>query len=226
MPKKINPMQVKQIAPAQIHPNVVYFDPALDWSKIFPKQINKAGNLIGDNWFIDKNRTSVNRREEIVTTYVNRCALAFDTETYTVPENRHAYMYVWQFLVHETVIIGRTWHEFAQLLAIIKQWLHLGLKTDKDDRTRAYECFIWIANINYEFNFTFKHLLTVDDIFAKGPTDLVSCVSNHMVFRDALVLSGGALKDIPTTYNTPTLKCVGDLDYTIPRNSQTVLTPQ
>lgn len=226
MPKKINPMQVKQIAPAQIHPKVVNFDPNLDWSKIFPKQLNKAGNMIADNWFIDKNRSSVNRREEIVTTYVNRCALAFDIETYTVPENRHAYMYIWQFLINETVVIGRTWHEFAQLIAIIKQWLHLGLKTDKDDRTRAYECFIWIANINYEFNFTFKHLLKVDDVFAKGPTDLVSCVSNHMVFRDALVLSGGALKDIPTTYNTPTLKCVGDLDYTIPRNSQTILTPQ
>lgn len=226
MAKKLNPMQVTQITPKQIVPKVLNYDKNLNWSSIFPKQKNKCGNLISDNWFYDKNRTSVNRKDEINSTYVNRCALAFDIETYTVPENRHAYMYIWQFLINETVIIGRTWAEFLELLDIIRRELCLGLVVSKDySRCTAYECYIWIANINYEFNFI-KHYLNTESIFAKGPTDLISFVTNHMVFRDALVLSGGGLKDIPATYNTPTLKCVGDLDYTMPRNSLTQLTPQ
>jgi len=226
MAKKLNPMQVTQITPNKIVPKVLNYSKNLNWSSIFPKQKNKSGNLISGNWFYDKSRTSVNRKDEINSTYVNRCALAFDIETYTVPETRHAYMYIWQFLINETVIIGRTWAEFLELLEIIKRELCLGLVVSKDySRCTAYECYIWIANINYEFNFI-KHYLNTEAIFAKGPTDLISFVTNHMVFRDALVLSGGALKDIPATYNTPTLKCVGDLDYNVPRNSLTQLSPE
>lgn len=223
---KKTPLQVKQQKVAAINAKQVWFKDVTNWAAIFPEQLNKAGNRDMKNWFNDRNRSKQNNAMgKGSSTYINRCALAFDIETYTVPESGHAYMYVWQFLINETVVMGRTWQEFIQLLNIIKHYLMLGPVIDKKGRCVEYECKCWIANINFEFGFI-KHYLDIERIFAKSASDLLSVATRHgIIFQEALVLAGvTSLKKIPKVYGTPTKKMVGDLDYTKPRNSQTTLT--
>lgn len=223
---KKTPLQVMQQKVAAINATQVWFKDVTNWAAIFPNQLNKAGNRDMKNWFYDRNRSKQNASmQKGSTTYISRCALAFDIETYTVPESGNAYMYVWQFLINETVVMGRTWQEFIQLLGIIRQQLMLGVVVDKKGRATEFECKCWIANINFEFNFM-KHYLDIERIFAKSASDLMNVATRQgIIFQEALVLAGvTSLKKIPKVYGTPTKKMVGDLDYTKPRNSKTPLT--
>lgn len=223
--KKKTPLQVKQQKVAAINAKQVWFKDVTNWAAIFPNQLNKAGNRDMKNWFYDRNRSKQNASmEKGSSTYVNRCALAFDIETYTVPESGNAYMYVWQFLINETVVMGRTWQEFIQLLDIINHYLMLGPVVDNKGRCTEYECKCWIANINFEFGFI-KHYLDIERVFAKSASDLISVSTRHsIIFQEALVLAGvTSLKKIPKVYGTPTKKMVGDLEYDKPRNSKTTL---
>ena len=225
--KKKTPLQVMQQKVAAINATQVWFKDVTNWAAIFPQQLNKAGNRNMKNWFYDRSRSRQNAAmQKGTSTYINRCALAFDIETYTVPESGNAYMYVWQFLINETVVMGRTWQEFIQLLGIINHYLMLGPVVDKKGRCTEYECKCWIANINFEFGFM-KHYLDIERVFAKSASDLLNVATRQgIIFQEALVLAGvTSLKKIPKVYGTPTKKMVGDLDYTKPRNSKTTLTP-
>lgn len=142
----------------------------------------------------------------------------FDIETYTTPQHK-AYMYVWQFSLYgkeEYVIIGRTWAEFHKLIDALKKELKLNSKR---------RIIIGVANLGYEFQFMRKQF-NWSKIFAKELRQPIYAVMDNCIeFRDVLQISGGSLAQLAKDY-TETQKLVGDLDYTIPRNSQTPLTRQ
>lgn len=215
------------VTPATITANAITsynYSKNLHWNKILPQVFTKNGNRRANAWFYDRPRSRSERKDDVSAVYTSRIPFAFDIETYTVPENNHAYMYVWQFLIGDVVIIGRKWEEFVELLDRLHNHFRTGVHIEGDKAVKN-EITILDANLNFEFQF-FKRRLNISDVFAKKTTSLLSCTTREGIhFRDALVMSGGALKDIPKTYNTPTQKLVGDLDYTIPRNSQTVLSP-
>lgn len=141
----------------------------------------------------------------------------FDIETYTIPESHKAYMYVWQFSIYGNenyVIIGRTWSEFHRLIDCLKKVLNLNSKR---------RIIIGVANLGYEFQFIRKQFRW-SKIFAKEIRQPIYAIMDNCIeFRDILQITGGSLVQLSKDY-TVTQKLSGDLDYTIPRNSQTPLT--
>lgn len=147
----------------------------------------------------------------------HRCFCGFDIET--TSHNEHAYMYIWQFsfatdTIPCVVVKGRTWQEFAELLRF------LSVRFALRDTTRI---IIWVANLGYEFSFMRKYL-NIDFIFAKTSRNPLIVLCGGVEFRECLSISQGSLAYLAKTWTT-TQKMVGDLDYSILRNSKTPLTP-
>lgn len=148
----------------------------------------------------------------------HQCYCGFDIETTTIRDR--SFMYVWQFgfktpTMEQVVVTGRTWDDFRRLLKILNK--RLGLR----DNTRI---IIWIANASYEFQFIRK-MLNVDELFAKTDRNPLYFRDGGIEFREALSISQGNLEYLAKTWTT-TQKRVGDLDYTIIRNSQTPLSEE
>lgn len=141
----------------------------------------------------------------------------FDIETYTT-ETHNAFMYIWQFSIWDgikkpLVIHGRTWEEFDELLVKLQTGLKLSTKR---------RLLVWVANIGYEWAFIRKILNVTDYFFKDERTPLKFSHNDCIDFQECLSISGGNLKYLAKTY-TNTQKCIGDLDYNIPRNSKTEL---
>ena len=137
----------------------------------------------------------------------------FDIETTNIPETKHAYMYIWQFSFNDNVLFGRTWNEFIYLIDKIKKYNNL---------SKSVHIIVWIANMNFEFSFINSYL-NITRIFAKEKRKpLYFEVDECIEFREALTISGGSLEYLANTFTT-TKKLVGDLDYSIPRNNETIL---
>lgn len=138
----------------------------------------------------------------------------FDIETYTIPENHHAYMYIWQFSMYgkeNCVIYGRTWLDFKKLIESIKDVLHLH---------KSRRIIIGIANLGYEFQFL-RHQYSWSKIFAKEIRQPIYAIMDGCIeLRDILQITGGSLQSLASEY-CYTKKLVGDLDYTIARNNKT-----
>lgn len=145
----------------------------------------------------------------------HRIFCGFDIET--TAQNEHSYMYIWQFsfatdTIPCVVVKGRTWAEFLELLRFLK--VRLALR----ESTRI---IIWVANLGYEFSFMRKYL-DIDFVFAKTSRNPLIVLCGGIEFRECLSISQGSLSYLAKTW-TQTQKMVGDLDYSILRNSQTPL---
>lgn len=150
--------------------------------------------------------------------YFNICC-GFDCETYTDTIQERAYMYIWQFSVNNSVIKGRTYMEFIELLDRIKTIL-------KPNATNRL--LVFIHNMSYEFSF-FRGWLNLNDanqnFLKEERSPLKLTHDNFIEFRDSMALVGGdSLKGLAKKY-TNTQKCAGDLDYSIPRNFLSKLDP-
>lgn len=144
----------------------------------------------------------------------------FDCETYTDLETETGYMYIWQMSLNHYVIKGRTYDEFISLLDDIKYILQ-----PKEN----HRLLVFIHNMPYEFSW-FRGWLDLDDPnenFLKEQRQPLKLTHAHFIeFRDSMALVGGdSLKGLAKKY-TNTQKCVGDLDYSTPRNRYTVLTDE
>lgn len=140
----------------------------------------------------------------------------FDIETTSI--NEQSYMYIWQFGFktpdsEQIVVYGRKWSEFVELLRTLRNVFAL---------RNQMRLIIWIANMGYEFQFM-RHYIEIDDLFAKEPRQPLYILSDGIEFRDALAVSQGSLQYLAKCWTT-TQKAVGDLDYTILRNSRTEMT--
>lgn len=152
----------------------------------------------------------------------------FDCETTQTPK-RYAYVYIWQFSINRQTFIGRscdTFYEFAKTLdGALKTLYYRG--THK--KPKAFpKLLVYIANMGYEWSFFKTKFLElgISKTFAKEPRKPLSLtVGECLEFRECLGLWGGSLAEVAKNY-TKTQKLVGDLDYSIPRNSKTFLTPK
>lgn len=136
----------------------------------------------------------------------------FDIETTKVGKN--SYMYHWQLSLGNEVYLGRTWESFIDLIYEIKN----KLKLKKNERLLMY-----IANLSFEFQFLRKRL-PITDIMAKAKRNPIMLeIDGFIEIRDALAITGTNLATLAKNYCT-TQKLVGDLDYSILRNSVTEMT--
>ena len=157
-------------------------------------------------------------------TYYNIPA-SFDIEvsSFKAYDNEHgneikcACMYIWQFGLNGSVIYGRTWDEFFELLTILQQAL---------DIDEYKHLVIYVHNLGYEFQFI-KDWIKWDKVFAVKQRRPVYAIAGGFEFRCSLLLSNYRLAYIGEhlLYKYPMEKKVGDLDYSLIRHSQTSLTP-
>ena len=144
------------------------------------------------------------------------CGFDIETTNMIDRENnvKEAYMYHWQFSLNDIVIYGRKWKEFKYLINKIEK-----VNGFRDN----VKMIVWVANLSFEFQFIRKWL-HVTRLFAKEERQpLLAEHNGWLQFREALSISGGNLEQLAKDYCT-TQKLVGDLDYSIKRNSFTLLT--
>lgn len=127
---------------------------------------------------------------------------------------RRSYMYVWQFIINDIIIIGRTWDDFLRLLDILR------------DKYTDAKLLILIHNISFEMSFLLQRIKTgITNIFCKDKRKPIFVEYMHTIrFQDSYALTGCSLAELSHIYNLPHKKAVGDLDYSLKRNSMTELT--
>lgn len=130
----------------------------------------------------------------------------------TVYDKVAAYAYHMQLIVGDCVLLVRTWDETVQAFAMLNDYA----------KQQNGILLIWVANLGFEFQFLRKRIL-IQDVFAREARRPIYFKSDKLEFRDCLRLTNSGLEYLAKNYcDTP--KLVGDLDYSIPRNSKTPLT--
>lgn len=143
--------------------------------------------------------------------------VAFDIETTSFLDDhgdKAATMYEWTFGIDDTIIIGRTWTEYAALLNRLIKVLEL-------DKTRRI--VIYVHNLAFEFQFMrfmheWKKVFATDErkvLYAKAET--------AFIYRCSYFLSGMNLALLADSIGSVS-KMKGDLVYTLHRHSETPLT--
>lgn len=125
-------------------------------------------------------------------------------------------MYIWQVAINDNIIYGRYWKQFIELIKNIARKLN----TDLNNRL-----IIYVHNLSYEFQYIYK-MFTWADVFAISERKPIYAVTEHGIeFRCSYILSGYNLDTLAKNLQNKTIKkLVGDLDYSLVRHNETVLT--
>lgn len=169
---------------------------------------------------------------------VRMLPMGLDIETTTITREGasegvvvRAYMYIWQMVIGDFVIYGRTWSEWRELMAKVQKGLNLG----KDGNVTTY-AILWIANLSFEFHFIaqqkYNGFSILKDTFASGSMSPLTAEigftddaeSYGFKCMDCLQIGENSLASLAKSYCV-TQKATGDLDYNNKiRNSKTPLT--
>lgn len=127
-----------------------------------------------------------------------------------------AIMYIWQFGINGRVIIGRTWQEFITMLDFISKYLKLN---------ESRKLVVYVHNLGFEFQFMRKWLEWEHVFSIEKREPLYATTKNFIEFRCSLKLSNYSLANLANQLQKYKVKkLVGELDYSLIRNSKTVLT--
>ena len=122
-------------------------------------------------------------------------------------------MYIWMFSINEKVYYGRTWAELRQLLLRIEFW---GTDVKK---------YVFVHNLAYEFQFM-RNAFKIKNVFARKSRKPIKFELDefNFEFRCSYMMSNSSLEKLPDIYQLDVKKLVGNLDYSLIRNSKTKLT--
>lgn len=142
---------------------------------------------------------------------------AFDIETSSWYESgdKRASMYIWQFGIFNIATYGRTWDELTRFLNVLAKVLGL----NEDNRLVVY-----VHNLAYEFQFFRKRFEWNKIFFLDERKPVYAITNNGIEFRCSLKLSSKKLEKVGQDLQKYKIaKMVGDLDYSLVRNSKTKL---
>lgn len=149
--------------------------------------------------------------------YINLVA-SFDIETtsFYVDNEKRCICYAWAFGLNGRIIRGRTTEEFVNMIN------HIAAKFGLKDDLRL--C-VYVHSLAYEFQFICKWFKW-KNVFALSQRKPIYCVTeNNIEFRCSYLLTNFSLEKVGEHLQTYKFeKMVGDLDYSMIRNSQTDLT--
>ena len=145
--------------------------------------------------------------------------LSFDIETSSwrdIKENPRATMYAFVVGVYGKVFVGRTWDDFLSMLNDIVSSFSLG---------KFRKAVIYVHNLSYEFQWICQKF-DWENVFAVEERRVIRAeTKSGIVFKDSYALSGYSLAKVGEHLRKyPVQKMVGDLDYSLMRNSKTPLT--
>ena len=144
-----------------------------------------------------------------------RICSGYDTET--TRREKHSYIYHFQLGINRKPLGFRTWDTFLNIITYINKCMNKKYRNAK----RKPIFLIWVANLSFEFQFLKDRLEW--EIFAPKARQPLYINNEYIQFRECLKISGSNLAHLAKTF-CKTQKLVGDLDYTIMRNSETPLT--
>lgn len=161
------------------------------------------------------------KKKESIVYYNVPCSFDIETTSTVVHSvNKFAFMYEWTFGIKspEHICYGRTWEEFLNLCKELIEKLDLHLNK---------RLVIYVHNLSYEFQFMRK-FFQWDTVFAVDERKPIKAVTiNGIEFRDSYILSGYSLAKLAENLVSHKIeKLVGDLDYSLCRNSKTELSTQ
>lgn len=136
--------------------------------------------------------------------------ITFDIES-TNYSKEISFMWLWGINVNGVKYKGRTWSEFKDFVN--------GL----NERWKKKTFIIWVHNLSFEFRFMEK-IFPFEKVFATSPHKVVYADYKNIRFRCSYFMSNLPLAKLQTSYNLPTPKLVGDLDYNLIRHKSTPLT--
>lgn len=122
-------------------------------------------------------------------------------------------MYIWMLSINDIVYYGRTWEEFEAFLYLIDYYTQNAIK------------IVFVHNLSYEFQFM-RNKIRFKEVFARKSRKVMKCTLEdyNFEFRCSLMMTNCKLEKIPSVFQLDVKKLVGNLDYTIQRNSLTTLT--
>ena len=145
-------------------------------------------------------------------------SVSFDIETTSFIQNQEerATMYIWAMCLNGQYIIGRTWEEWLNVLNTLKESLQL----NKNKRLILY-----VHNLQFETAFI-KGYFDIEKVLANNiRKPIMFNTTDGLEFRCSYLLSGYSLETLANVYlKNRVKKMVGDLDYSLKRNSKTRLT--
>ena len=166
----------------------------------------------------DLNISEVKTNKKV--TYLNiPCAFDIETTSMVINGEKFAFSYIWQFGIGlDNVYYGRTWGELLDFLEDLKGYL---------DLNESKRLVIYVHNLGYEFQFMRKYFNWVN-IFAVDERKPIKALCDLGIeFRDSYILSGYSLANTAKNLTKHKIvKMVGDLDYSLIRNTETELTEQ
>ena len=142
----------------------------------------------------------------------------FDIETTTYIDR--AYMYIWQIGINNKAFFGNTWNEFNDCLNIINEYInYLNRQKAKEKHKKEFkaQAICFIHNIAFEWQFVRKEI-NITDVFLKSLREPLYFESNNIKFLDSFQITHMSLAKLAKRYCT-TQKMVGDIDYTVLRNT-------
>lgn len=124
---------------------------------------------------------------------------------------KRAIMYTWQLSINDIVYYGRTWDELKMFLKRI------------NDCVPEHK-IIFVHNLAFEFQFL-KSQFHFEEVTARKSHKVMTALMKdyNILFKCSYIMSNCALKYLPDLYKLPVEKQVGDLDYTLLRHNETIL---
>lgn len=120
-------------------------------------------------------------------------------------------MYIWQFSINDNVYYGRTWEQLKEFI-------------NKLDDLIPQRKIIFIHNLAFEFQYLWSVFEMEDVIARKSRKVMRAFFKNYNIeLRCSYMMSNCKLEKLPSVYQLPVTKLVGNLDYDKLRNSNTVL---
>ena len=133
-------------------------------------------------------------------------------------EEKQAIMYIWMLSINGTVFIGRTYEELLSFLDLV----YKRFKLHENRRIILY-----VHNLSFEFQFL-QHWFKWSKVFSLDKRKPIQATTiDGIEFRCSYLLSGYKLETVAKNLHTHKIeKMVGDLDYSVIRNSKTILTDE
>lgn len=146
-------------------------------------------------------------------------AITFDTETTSCYHNNNkvAYCYIWQVCMQGQCFYGRTLDEFVIFVEQIQRVLKL---------SAAQRLLCYVHFLDFDFQFIRKYFNWIDLFARTERKPLYACTENGIEFRCSYMLTLLPLAKLPEQIpNYQLKKLLGNLNYDLPRHSETPLTP-
>ena len=154
-------------------------------------------------------------------TYLYDVVSAFDIETSSVitDAGNVGIMYHWQWLIHKTIFIGRTWEQFDRFQRKLREILGLRFNVHLN---------VFVHNLGFEFQYLRSHLsVRPESIISRKNREVLKCSTEEgFILRDTYAISNKSLDDTVQDLFMDGISKLKTLDYSKVRTPETYISTE